>query len=462
MLIYIKQAKPPSSYRYSKITSIRIRQKQAFGSQGPDTGVTTHGREKAYQICVGILFVLILQRIQRFPKTAMEGTIFKVNSDITYIGVDDHSLDLFENQYRVAQGVSYNSYLIKGEKTAVVDTTDDRTGEQWLANLRAALEQESPDYLIIEHMEPDHSSLISTFLEIYPDATVVLSAVAAKMLPEYFEALPQGLKLLTMKDGDTLDLGGLTLRFHTAPMVHWPEVMMAYCPEHRVLFSADAFGTFGTLDTNPDDWATEARRYYYNIVGKYGQQVQNVLKKLSALDIETICPLHGPVLKSDLERYIGLYDKWSRYQPENDGVFIACASIHDNTLHAAEYLAARLRGEGVNDVCLADLNRADLSETLAKAFQYPRVVFCASTYDAGLFTPMYSFLHLLEIKGYRDRKAALVENGSWAPAAANVMRGMLEKMKGIEFIGEKVTLRGAFKDTDKAAIDTLARELRKA
>lgn len=392
----------------------------------------------------------------------MEGTIFKVNDDITYIGVDDHSLDLFENQYRVTQGVSYNSYLIKGEKTAVVDTTDDRTGEQWLANLRAALGQTTPDYLIIEHMEPDHSSLISTFLEIYPEATVVLSAVAAKMLPEYFEALPSGLSMLTVKEGDTLDLGGLTLSFHTAPMVHWPEVMMAYCPEHRVLFSADAFGTFGTfgtLDTTPDDWATEARRYYYNIVGKYGPQVRNVLKKLSGLDIATICPLHGPMLKSDLDRYFGLYDKWSSYQPENDGVFIACASIHDNTLHAAEYLAERLRGEGVTDVCLIDLNRADLSESLAKAFQYPRAVFCASTYDAGLFTPMYSFLHLLEIKGYRDRRAALIENGSWAPAAASVMRGMLEKMKGIEFAGDKVTLRGAFKDTDKPGIDALAGEL---
>lgn len=403
--------------------------------------------------------MLILQRILRIYETTMEGTIFKVNDNITYIGVDDHSLDLFENQYRVEQGVSYNSYLIKGGKTAVVDTTDDRTGEQWLSNLRTALEGKTPDYLIIEHMEPDHSSLISTFLEIYPTTTVVLSAVAAKMLPEYFETLPDGLRMQTVKEGDTLDLGGVTLKFHTAPMVHWPEVMMAYCPEHKVLFSADAFGTFGTLGTPREDWATEARRYYYNIVGKYGPQVQTALKKLSALEIGTICPLHGPVLTGNIEEYIGLYYKWSRHQPENDGVFIACASIHDNTLHAAEYLAEQLRKKGVNNVWVADLTRCDLSEAVAKAMMYPEAVFCASTYDAGVFTPMYSFLHLLEIKGYRDRKAALVENGSWAPAAANVMRGMLEKMKGIEFAGEKVTLRGAFKEMDKGAIDALAGEL---
>ncbi len=389
----------------------------------------------------------------------MSGTNFNITENIIYIGVDDPTLDLFENQYRTHNGVSYNSYLIKGEKTAVVDTTDDRTGEQWLSNLQQALAGGKPDFLIIEHMEPDHSSLISTFLEIYPDTTLVLSAVAAKMLPEYFEALPAGLKLLTMKEGDTLDLGGLTLSFHTAPMVHWPEVMMAYCPEQRVLFSADAFGTFGTLDTSPDDWAAEARRYYYNIVGKYGPQVQNVLKKLRMLDIRTICTLHGPILNSDLDRYIGLYDTWSSYRPENDGVFIAVASIHDNTLHAAEYLAETLRKKGVEDVCLVNLTRADLSETLAKAMMYPKAVFCASTYDAGLFTPMYSLMHLLEIKGYRDRKTALIENGSWAPAAASVMRGMLEKMKGIEFTGDKVTLRGAFKETDKPAIDALADEL---
>ncbi|MDE7096611.1 MAG: MBL fold metallo-hydrolase [Muribaculaceae bacterium] len=262
----------------------------------------------------------------------MTGNIFEVVRGITYIGVDDHAIDLFENQYKVPEGVSYNSYLIKGEKTAVVDTTDDQTGTEWLANLQKALDGRKPDYLIIEHLEPDHSSLISTFVEIYPDATLVMSATAARMLPNYFDPIPSDCKIMTVKEGDTLDLGGLTLHFYLAPMVHWPEVMMAYCPERKLLFSADAFGTFGALDSLTDDWAEEARRYYFNIVGKYGVQVQNALKKLSTLDIETICPLHGPMITENISHYISLYDTWSSYRPEKEGVFIEAASIRGDTL----------------------------------------------------------------------------------------------------------------------------------
>lgn len=390
----------------------------------------------------------------------MTGNIFEVAPDITYIGVDDHAIEQFENQYAVPNGVSYNSYLIKGEKIAVVDTTDDQTGTEWLANLNKALDGAKPDYLIIEHLEPDHSSLISTFAEIYPEATLVMSATAARMLPQYFDPIPDNCKIVTVKEGDTISLGGLTLQFYLAPMVHWPEVMMAYCPERKLLFSADAFGTFGTLDAIDGDWATEARRYYFNIVGKYGPQVQNALKKLASLDIQTICPLHGPVIKENIPYYIGLYDKWSSYTPELDGVFIASASIHGNTLQAAEYLAEQLRNLGVKNVYVADLTRDDLSEAVALAFRFPKVVFCASSYDAGLFTPMYTFLHILASKGFCNREAAIVENGSWAPSAGKIMRSMLESMKNITILPDVVTIRGSFKQSDHQALDTLALSLK--
>ncbi len=389
----------------------------------------------------------------------MTGNIFEIVPGITYIGVDDHAIEKFENQYIVPQGVSYNSYLIEGKKIAVVATTDDQTGTEWLANLQKALGDRKPDYLIIEHLEPDHSSLISTFAEIYPEATLVMSATAARMLPQYFDPIPADCKIMTVKEGDTLDLGGLTLQFYLAPMVHWPEVMMAYCPERKLLFSADAFGTFGALDSLSEDWAEEARRYYFNIVGKYGPQVQNTLKKLSTLDIQTICPLHGPMLTADIDKYMSLYDAWSSYRPENEGIFIACASIHGNTLEAAEYLAEKLRQLGVKDVFVADLTRYDMSAAVAEAFKYPKAVFCASSYDAGLFTPMYTFLHLLAIKGYCNRKVALMENGSWAPSAAKTMRSMLEGMKGIEILPDTVTIRGSFKEADRAPIDALAQSI---
>ena len=389
----------------------------------------------------------------------MTGNIFEVAPGITYIGVDDHTIEMFENQYKVPLGVSYNSYLIKGEKTAVVDTTDDQTGTEWLANLQKALDGARPDYLIVEHLEPDHSSLISTFAEIYPEATLVMSATAARMLPQYMEPVPEGCKIMTVKEGDVLDLGGLSLQFILAPMVHWPEVMMAYCPERKLIFSADAFGTFGALDSVMEAWPDEAARYYFNIVGKYGQQVQNTLKKLSALDIKTICPLHGPVLTEDIPYYIGLYDTWSSYRPEKEGVFIACASIHGNTLEAAKFLAEELRHKGVKDVFVADLTRLDMSEAVAEAFRYPKAVFCASSYDAGLFTPMYMLLHSLAAKGYCNRKAALMENGSWAPSAGKTMRAMLSEMKGIDIMPETLTIRGAFKEADRAQIVDFASKI---
>ncbi|MDE6192972.1 MAG: FprA family A-type flavoprotein [Muribaculaceae bacterium] len=389
----------------------------------------------------------------------MTGNIFEVAPGITYIGVDDHTIEMFENQYKVPLGVSYNSYLIKGEKTAVVDTTDDQTGTEWLANLQKALDGARPDYLIVEHLEPDHSSLISTFAEIYPEATLVMSATAARMLPQYMDPVPEGCKIMTVKEGDVLDLGGLSLQFILAPMVHWPEVMMAYCPERKLIFSADAFGTFGALDSVMEAWPDEAARYYFNIVGKYGQQVQNTLKKLSALDIKTICPLHGPVLTEDIPYYIGLYDTWSSYRPEKEGIFIACASIHGNTLEAAEFLAEELRHKGVKDVFVADLTRLDMSEAVAEAFRYPKAVFCASSYDAGLFTPMYMLLHSLAAKGYCNRKAALMENGSWAPSAGKTMRAMLSEMKGIDIMPETLTIRGAFKEADRAQIVDFASKI---
>lgn len=389
----------------------------------------------------------------------MTGNIFNVTPEITYIGVDDHNIELFENQYKVPQGISYNSYLIKCDKTAVIDTTDDQTGTEWLSNLQKALEGKRPDYLVIEHLEPDHSSLISTFVEIYPEATLVMSATAARMLPQYLDPIPESCRVMTVKEGDTLDLGGLSLRFILAPMVHWPEVMMAYCPERKLIFSADAFGTFGTLDTIDGDWAPEAARYYFNIVGKYGPQVQNTLKKLSSLDIRIICPLHGPILTENLGYHIGLYDTWSSYRPEKDGIFIACASIHGNTLEAAEYLAEELRRLGVKEVFVADLTCLEISEAVAKAFLYPKAVFCASSYDAGLFTPMHTFLHTLAAKGYCDRKAAIIENGSWAPSAGKVMRTMLSEMKNINLMPDTLTIRGAFKEADRDAVASFASKI---
>lgn len=389
----------------------------------------------------------------------MTDNITKVTPDIYYIGVDDHTLDLFENQYPVPHGITYNSYLIKGKKTAVVDTTDDRTADEWMSKLDAALDGRKPDYLVVEHLEPDHSSLIQDFTDKYPEAKIVISAKGAQMLPNYMEPMIPMERIVQVKEGDTLDLGGLTLHFYMAPMVHWPEVMMVYVPEEKVLFSADAFGTFGTLFRQEEDWTREARRYYINIVGKFGNQVQAVLKKLGGLDIDVICPLHGPVLRESISQAIKSYDTWSSYKAETDGIMIACASIHGNTLQAADYLAQQLRELGAGDVQVVDLTRETISVAVAEAFRYPKAVFCASSYDAGLFTPMYNFLHTLQIKGYSNRKVALVENGSWAPTAGKTMRSMLEGMKNVELLPDMVTIKGKFKTSDRPLMQDLAKKV---
>lgn len=386
----------------------------------------------------------------------MSGKISKISERVTYIGVDDATLDLFESQYPVPQGITYNSYIIRGEKIAVIDTTDSRTGAAWLENLKKGLNGDKPDYLVIEHLEPDHSSLISAFTDLYPDAELVMSRTALRMLPEYIDRMPGKCRLRSVEEENVLDLGGASLRFIMAPMVHWPEVMMAYSPEERLIFTADAFGTFGTADAIEGDWATEARRYYYNIVGKYGAQVQNALKKVSSLDIRTICPLHGPVLTEKIGHYVSLYDTWSRRLPETDGIFIACASIHGNTMEAAQYLAQQLRNLEAPNVYVADLTRDDQSADVALAFKFPMTIFCASTYDAGVFTPMYDFIHRLHTKGFCHRTAALVENGSWAPVAAKTMREMLLEMDGINILPDTLTIRGAFKESDRSAIDAFA------
>ncbi len=389
----------------------------------------------------------------------MTHAIQKVTPDIYYIGVDDRTLDLFENQYPVPDGISYNSYVVKGEKIAVVDTTDDRTADEWLANLRSVLDGKTPDYLVIEHLEPDHSSLIQTFAELYPEAKLVMTAKAASMLPHYVEPMVEQERIIQVKEGETLDLGGVTMQFYMTPMVHWPEVMMIYVPEEKLLFSADAFGTFATFGTPAEEWEKEARRYYINIVGKYGAQVQAALKKLSGLDITTICPLHGPVLRENIAEDLASYNTWSSYKEEKDGVFIACASIHGNTLEAARYLAGALSELGVEKVHLTDLTHEPVSVAVAAAFRYAKAIFRASSYDAGLFTPMHTFLHTLSIKGYSNKKVALVENGSWAPSAGRVMRSMLEGMKNVEVLPVMVTVKGKFMAAVHAAMLDLARKV---
>lgn len=392
----------------------------------------------------------------------MTHAISKVTPNIFFIGVDDTTLDLFENQYPVPHGISYNSYVVKSDRIAVIDTTDARTGDEWLSNLKSVLNGKKPDYLVIEHLEPDHSSLIQTFTELYPEAKLVMSAKAATMFPNYLEPMVESDRIIQVKEGDTLDLGKITMQFIMTPMVHWPEVMMIYVPEEKILFSADAFGTFDTFGTSApeaEEWAKEARRYYINIVGKYGAQVQSTLKKISSLDIQTICPLHGPVLHETVPEAVAYYDTWSSYREEKDGIFIACASIHGNTLEAAGYLAEKLRELGADNVHLVDLTHEHVSVAAAEAFRYPKAIFCASSYDAGLFTPMHTLLHTLAIKGYSNKKVALVENGSWAPSAGKVMRSMLEGMKNIEILPDMVTINGKFKAADHSSMLELAKKV---
>lgn len=380
-----------------------------------------------------------------------------VTDTIKYIGVDDHGIDLFESQYNVPNGVSYNSYVIIDEKIAVMDTADKRKGEEWLANLENALEGRTPDYLVISHMEPDHAANIGNAAAKYPDMKLVGNVKTFSMLGQFFEGNFEDRKVV-VKEGDTLELGSHTLKFVMAPMVHWPEVMFSYELSEKVLFSADGFGKFGALDVD-EDWADEARRYYINIVGKYGVQVQNILKKLVGVEVNAICPLHGPVLKGNLGYYIGLYDTWSSYKPETDGVLIACASIHGNTVKAAEKLAEIFAAKGVSDVKLIDVTRTDISECISQAFKYGKTVFAASSYDAGVFAPMHDLLSHLATKAYQNRKVALVENGSWGPTAAKTMKAMLEGMKNIAVCDSIVTIRSTMKSEDIPKLEALADEL---
>ena len=388
----------------------------------------------------------------------------EIAKGIRYIGVDHLDLDLFESQYIVPEGMAYNSYLIVDEKVAILDTADARKGEEWLKNLEEALEGRKPDYLVIHHMEPDHSASVAPVLEKYPDVTVVGSAMALKFLGQFMPDKPVG-KTLAIKEGDTLPLGSHTLKFFAAPMVHWPEVMVSVDTATGVLFSADAFGKFGALcktafwaDEDPD-WACEGRRYYFNICGKYGPQVQALLKKLGGESIGLIAPLHGPIIRKDLGYYLNLYNTWSSYGVETEGVFVAYASIHGGTAEVAEKVAEKLKAMGCPKVATSDLTRDDRAEAVEDAFRYGKMVLAACSYDAGLFTPAHDFLHSLQIKGYSKRKVALIENGSWAPSAARVMKEMLGAMKDVEIVGEPVTIRSRYKEADEPALDDLCKAI---
>lgn len=383
--------------------------------------------------------------------------MFDISKSIKYIGADDEDLDLFEGQYIIPNGIAYNSYVIVDDKIAVMDTIDERKTDEWLKNLEEALEGRTPDYLVISHLEPDHAANIKRFTEKYPSATLVGNAKTFAMLPQFFE-IDGAVEKLTVKEGDTLSLGEHTLTFIMAPMVHWPEVMVTYENSEKVLFSADGFGKFGALDTD-EDWACEARRYYFNIVGKYGGPVQTLLKKAAGLEIKTICPLHGPILSENLEYYINLYNTWSSYAPEAEGVFIACASVYGNTMNAALKLKEILLEKGCPKVAFADITRDDFAEAVEDAFKYGKVVFAASSYDGGVFPPMENLLSHLKSKAYQNRKVGIVENGSWAPSAARTMKAMLEGMKNITVCENTVTIKSAFKDSDIPALEALADEI---
>ncbi|MCF0202924.1 MAG: FprA family A-type flavoprotein [Bacteroidaceae bacterium] len=390
-----------------------------------------------------------------------------ISQSIRYIGVDDLDIDLFEHQYEVPEGMSYNSYVILDEKVAVMDTVDARKTDEWEANLKAALGDRKPDYLVAHHMEPDHAANIARFVSMYPEAKVLCSAKASQMLGQFFDE-DLSANVQVVKEGDVVSLGTHSLQFIAAPMVHWPEVLMSYEASEKVLFAADGFGKFGAIEKEPAEtnaageelnekaeWACEARRYYFNICGKYGAQVQAVLKKAAALDIKTICPLHGPVLKEDLGHYIGLYDTWSKYEPETIGVFIAHTTLHGNTAKAAEILKEKLEAKGVK-VAMNDLTHDDMAEGIEDAFRYDRMVLCAPTYDAGIMPKMEDFLAHLKSKGYKNRTVGLIENGSWAPAAAKLMRAKLEELSNVKVLDEQVSIRSTVKPETIGQIEKLA------
>ena len=378
----------------------------------------------------------------------------KLTNDIFYIGADDKTLDLFEGQYIIPNGISYNSYVIMDDKIAVMDTVDKRATKEWFSNLNNILQERTPDYLVVLHMEPDHAANIANFIDTYPTAKIVSNAKTVKMLPQFFPEIDLTDKIITVDENTELDLGQHKLKFIMAPMVHWPEVMMAYDTFDKVLFSADAFGKFGALDTD-EDWDCEARRYYINIVGKYGMQVQNVLKKAVTLDIQKIFPLHGPMLTSDLNHYITKYDIWSSYKPEDKGTFIAYASIYGNTKEAAEILAEILRNKG-EKVEISDLAREDWAEAVENAFRYDKMVVASPTYDGEMFPVVESFLNHIKAKNYQNRTVGFIENGSWAPMAAKKMRASLENCKNLTFVEPVVSIISAVKESDKTALGNLA------
>jgi len=377
-----------------------------------------------------------------------------ISDAIKYIGVDDKDIDLFESQYIVPNGISYNSYVILDEKICVLDTVDKRKTDEWVANLENVLDGKTPDYLIINHLEPDHASNIQLLADKYPDMKLVGNAKTFNMLPQFFD-IDLTDRTVTVKEGDSLNLGEHTLSFYMAPMVHWPEVMVTYESKEKVLFSADGFGKFGALDTD-EDWACEARRYYFNICGKYGVQVQALLKKAAKLDIEKICPLHGPVLTENLGYYINLYDIWSKYEPEVDGIFIAYCSIHGNTEKAALKLYDILKEKTDKNIAISDLSRSDMAENVEDAFKYSTLVVAAPSYDGGVFPVMNDFLHHLKIKGYKNRKVAMIENGSWAPCAIKSMQPYFDEMKGIEISDAKVTIRSTMTAENEVQLAALA------
>ncbi len=380
-----------------------------------------------------------------------------ISDSIKYIGVDDTTIDLFESQYKVPEGVSYNSYLILDEKVTLMDTVDARGAVQWEENLLRELAGRKVDYLVVSHLEPDHAGSIGRLVELFPEVTLVGNAKTFQMLPQFFEDSVENIAKFPVKEGDTLCIGAHTLSFYMAPMVHWPEVMVTYESTEKILFSADGFGKFGALSLTEDaDWACEARRYYFNIVGKYGIPVQTLLKKAATLDIAMICPLHGPVLKENLAYYIGLYDMWSRYAPENSGVLVAYASIHGNTAKAAKKLGELLRAKGVEKVVVSDLAREDIAEVIEDAFRYDRMVLCAASYDGGVFPCMQDFLNHLQAKAYQKRKVGILENGSWAPCAGKVMKEMITACKEIELAEPMITIRSTMKESDHVALEALA------
>ncbi len=382
--------------------------------------------------------------------------IEKISDTVRYIGVEDTTLELFESQYTIEEGMRYNSYLILDEKVAIMDTVDDLKLDEWAENLKEALEGRTPDYLVITHMEPDHAAGIAKAVEIYPEIKVVSNVKSFPMMENFFEGftLAEDKKVM-LKEGDKLELGQHTLNFVTAPMVHWPEVMLAYDSFDKTLYSADAFGKFGAT-MSEEDWSCEARRYYYNIVGKYGANVQALLKKLDGVEVAMIAPLHGPILRSNIGYYVDMYDKWSRYQSEKQGVLVAYASIHGNTKVVAEKMAEVLKGAGAEKVKLIDLSVGDQSFYVEDAFEIENMVVAAASYDAGLFPPMEHFLHHLKSKNYQGRRVAIIENGSWAPTAGKCMKAMLESMKGLDICEEMITIRSAYKESDREAMERVA------